>query len=629
MPSGHSNVITQIAISRDNRWLASCDRSQTLTLWDLKHRRPLWSLNGYIALGGFVAEGDALLASAQHGAVSLLELAAGRVRRTLLAEGLLLGLVNGGRAFTTAGTNFHLKLWDIDTGRPLASIPGSQSYLGYTDAVARRIRVTPNGATLGVISFGRTNNVAIWDVARGVKQCVATVPRPLALDLSPDGQTWIACSLNGEIYQGTTFTNLFRALSTLARPPTALAFTPDGAEFITGHDHAIVRRWNAGSGQLVESMWGQTGGTSTIAFSPDGELIATGSTDGTLQLWARNRAPAVRIIEGWRPGWQDLSDQVALTPDELTLAIAHSGQTIKLLSLNGLRELLTLPDPGFPVSFCDQGRRLLTVSGPTLRLWDLANTSVVRQVTCPARAGSARIVLLSPDEQSVLFIGAFKNEADDELVLCAAVDGRELVHAQAAYTRLKRVAFWQDQQQVAGIGQGDNVYWWSTAEGRLVRTQDADPPSAPKGEVTAIRKARVEQGVVLPTPPGSPFPGALVQSRDGSFWLTGGKDGSVKLWRTSDSQLHLTLLSHQCAVTDAAFSSDGRSFATADLTETIKLWNLDLGRETGALIQSTYPLGDTNSGIKRLLFAAHGDVLLALNRRGQLKAWSVQRATIP
>lgn len=619
---GHTRHVMQIAFSPDNRRLVSCDRAQVLTLWDLERRRPLWSLKGFIALGGFIAEGQALLASADLQSVSWLDLTDGRVRRTLPVEGLLLGVVKGGQSFVTTGTNFLLKLWDSRSGQLQAEVPGNQPYLGFADAVSRRIKFTPDGATLGICRFGKTNNVQIWNVERGLCQSVSTVPRPLALALTPDGTTWRAGCVGGQLYQGSSATNDCRVLSTLARPIVALAYSPDGSEFISGEEEEIVRRWNARSGGLIETCWGQINGTTVMAFSPDGELVATGSPNGTIQLWPRGLTPAVRINEGLRAGWMDLADQVALSPDGLTLAVVQGDRTVKLLSANGLRELATWPNAGFPVAFSDGGRHLLTVSGHIVRVWEVAQASLVREIACPVRVGRARIVLLAPSENELLFVGAFKSESDDDLAVCSVADGRERVSAHIAQARLTRVIFGADRPQVIGIDQEDNVYWWSTIDGRLLRTIAAHP-APPRVLSVAVRTGAFMDILAMNSSLQPAFPAALAQSPDGALLLTGGKDGSVKIWGTKGADPRLSLVSHRSAVTAATFSPDGRSFATADRSETIRLWNLDLGRETGSLTATTTAPGGTNGGIKRLLFTANGDVLIALNRQGQLKAWSV------
>ena len=49
---------------------------------------------------------------------------------------------------------------------------------------------------------------------------------------------------------------------------------------------ATVRVWEAGSGRLLHTLTGHTGGVRAVGWSPDGSRLVSGGDDGRLVLWS-------------------------------------------------------------------------------------------------------------------------------------------------------------------------------------------------------------------------------------------------------------------------------------------------------------------------------------------------------
>jgi WD40 repeat protein len=72
-------------------------------------------------------------------------------------------------------------------------------------------------------------------------------------------------------------------------------------------------------------------------------------------------------------------------------------------------------------------------------------------------------------------------------------------------------------------------------------------------------------------------------SPDGSVIASGGGDGAIKIWRTSDGKQTLLLTGHSKAVTGLVFSPDGKTLYSGSSDYTIRLWQTSDGRYQRAL----------------------------------------------
>lgn len=164
---------------------------------------------------------------------------------------------------------------------------------------------------------------------------------------------------------------------------------------ITGSYDRTVRVWNLESGMEVRCLRGHTRAIRALQF--DEAKLITGSLDHTIRIWNWRKGECIRTLEGHTDG------VVCLHFDANILASGSADSTVKVwnsytgeaFTLRGHHDWVNAvrlwdahegasspPDPCRSALNIDTGKMLFSASDDgTIRLWDLAKRTCVRQFT--------------------------------------------------------------------------------------------------------------------------------------------------------------------------------------------------------------------------------------------------------
>ena len=300
---------TAVSLARHARSVPGHERSEaTLAVWDdLCARLPREALQSAWEDARLEGHEDQVLAVAVDGA--------------------------GSRALT-AGLDATLRLWDLASRRPEATLSGHD---GAVTAVAFA------GAGRAV-SGGRDRTVRLWDltgrqapaVLEGHEETVT------AVDTTADGQRAASASWDGTVRLWDLRRRAaLRVLEGHGAHVAAVRLAPDGQVVASAGWDGTARLWDADSGRELGVLAGHDGNVTAVALHADGRQVATGGEDRTVRAWDARTRRAERVLTGHEGEITGLT----FTPDGRFLLSGSRDHTVRVWDLRRGGAVRTLPHP--------------------------------------------------------------------------------------------------------------------------------------------------------------------------------------------------------------------------------------------------------------------------------------------
>jgi WD40 repeat protein len=587
------SAITVVALSPDGEVVASGGRRGELTLSDPDGKQ-LWHFAG---TGGDVSA-VALSKGARltvfkggGGAVRyctvgarddsrVLEGAARATALTCSADGALIG---------TAGADGSIKLWDADSGRERATIPGHAGGV-------RCLQFDPTGTSLA--SAGADGTLRLWDVGTRQERALpdGKAEGVTGLRFRADGRSLAAAAGDRVIFWDLA-TGRRTGLETTHKPILDLAFVGDGTCLATLAADGTLELWDPQSpvSHLVRKE--RFGKPARAALSNDGRLMAFENQDGVVWAAEFGRVEEYVPLTLFRA---QQTPSVAFAADAARVAAVDDGGDVVVwdTTRRAVAQRFAAPLPSVAeLAFSRDGRRLAAGGMKGARVWDTESGQLL--ATCQGRAADddevARVAL-SPDGALLAttwssWVGNLKTgqTLQSQLRLWDVATAREEASLAPPSHPNGPILFCRDGSLLAGLDDHDGLMLWD-----VTSRQRRSGPEERGDTVTAT-------GL----------------SPDGRALASGHGGGSVMILELPTGQRLRTLKGHAGAVHAVAYSPDGTTLATGGDDRTLRLWDTVTWQERGAL---KVPDG----AIIAIAFSADGKDLFCATANGRLRTWDAR-----
>jgi WD40 repeat protein/serine/threonine protein kinase len=526
--------------------------------------------------------------------------------------------VRWGMAFSPDGKRIVIRddehtarIWNAIDGAPIGKPMMHQDRITgpWGDGILS-IAFSPDGQT--ILTLGH-RTARLWSAADGspIGKPIEPLGETTAAAFRPDGKAAVIGGFDGPRLWNTVDASPISNPSGSRHAVRAVAFSPDGTTFLTGSDGGSAQLWSAADGSPVGKPMRHEGPVYSVAFRPDGKAILTRSGTGTVRLWSlANYAPIGKPMDYPDPVWE-----VGFSSDgKILLARNTNGITAQLGSDTAespIGKPITHRSQDGALAFSPDGKIVLTWESDTksgwsgsARLWSAADGSPIgKPMTHPMTVTS---VAFSPDGKTVL-----TGSRDRTARLWNAADGSPIGGPIEHPAEVVFVTFNPDGTTFL-TRSGDSVRLWGTpAEARIGRPLK-------HGAMSKFMQRYMSGNVVTRTvvneKPANFGVLSAAFSPDGSVVLTGGSDGSARLWSAAAGSPIGSPMEHESYITAVAFSPDGKFAFTASQDGTARLWSAVDGSAVGRPLKH-------DSDVNSVAFSRDGKTVL-LSSRWIAQLWS-------
>ncbi|MGB9881156.1 MAG: WD40 repeat domain-containing protein, partial [Methanomassiliicoccales archaeon] len=308
---GHKDEVTSVAIAPDSCWVASGSKDGTLRIWDIKtgqelhcFKDELYEIVGVGINAIAITPNQKYVLSGSYGGICIwdLEMRSEHSYEEGHPGGIVTSLVVSadGRYAVSAGDDWKVVLWDLDTGVPVNEweIP----YSCVEDAEAegcyvKSLAIFPDGYQ--AVGGCRDWNLRIWNLVTGARidREEAHLSSVESVSVSPDGTTLLSASSETLAIWKRTRNKQIRYIDYLAVDPIddldgidgdiwSIVISPDGHYTILGGSGKSAPIYDLRNRKKIYRLKGQSEEIRAVAISRDSHFVVCGNSDGTLVIWA-------------------------------------------------------------------------------------------------------------------------------------------------------------------------------------------------------------------------------------------------------------------------------------------------------------------------------------------------------
>lgn len=647
---GHLKYVTCATFSPDGKYVLTGSYDNTIKLWNRESGKEIRAFNAHIAhirSLDFSPDGTHFVSASADNTAMVFEVITGKVKFVCedINDNLWKAVYSkDGSKIMTSNNRDEVNVWDAQTGKKMGDY--KKDYSGSVTPLF----ATPDGTR--VFSKDSYKGVSVINLASGDEVKKLEFEKAYSMAFSPDGK-----------YAALGSTKLFADIFDLEKGQsmhhlvadeaikcdgcnTKITWSNDSKYLITGSKRAGINLWDAKKGSKVQTFTGYDSRIRQMKVSPDNRLLSI-SGDGRVVIY--NLKSGKKLL--------DKKDKlleyytINFSPDSKHLILPGENNTAILVDVNNGRKARTFGgylnkkrDDGLAFSYQDwtdagilsylskKSNIALSPDGKyfvkghidsTALLVDIQTGKVVR-----AFEGHSKVVFafdFSHDGKYLVTAGG-----DRYFIIWEVATGKLVRKVNAHRELIFDVKFSNDDQTIATGSWDGSLAHWDVATGKqlqYIKLGDNSPYAVDftPDDFYLVTADLTKQLRLWEADAGEEFRSYVGHTKvvdefdftsDKNSIVSGSWDGKVKVFDVRSGML-IQKFDHGGPVYAVACDPQGKFIASGGAKRTIKLWNLETGKEMQTLHGHL-------SAVTSIKVTPDGNRLISCTTDGVIKVWDLR-----
>jgi WD40 repeat protein len=593
----HSNTVTSVCVSSDNRYIVSGSWDMTIKVWELETGDLKHTLQGHSNLVNSVfvsSDNRHIVSGSADMTIKVWELETGDLKHTIQGHSDIVTsvFVSSDRRYTVSGSDDKsIKVWELETGDLKYTLQGHSKGVN-------SVFVSSDSRYIASASYDET--IKIWDLEtgdlkhtlQGHSECVYSVCA------SSDNRYIVSGSLDSMIKVWELETgDLKHTLQGHSNYVFSVCVSSDNRYIVSGSYDETIKVWELETGDLKYTLQGHSNWVNSVFVSSDNRYIVSGSVDKSIKVWELETGDLNHTPQGH----SDLVTSVCVSSDNQYIVSGSSENTIKVwdLETGDLYHTLQGHSGGVTSVFVSGDNRYL-VSGSedkTLKVWELETGDLNH--TLQGHLKSVTSVFVSSDNRYIV------SGSEDKTIKVWDIETGDLDKTLQGHSSYVTSVFISNDIRYLVSGSDDkSIKVWELKTGEVKHTITGHSDYVTSVCVSSdnryivsgsndkkIKVWDLETGDFKHTLQGhSSWVTSVFVSRDNRYLVSGSRDKTINVWELETGDFKQTLKGHSACIRSIFVSSDDRYIVSGSEDKTIKVWELDSTdvRKYYQLVWSTY-----------------------------------------